>query len=158
MYTVDDRDEVLNFDGVPYHCAGAPMPHLLANDDNLVLAYETAPSGEQYAIVKFALPRAHYFGSPNDEALSGHPLAQRGLGPYGIYEIRNSSWIRALQRMNRVHARHDARRFEALKHIVFTFHDRTFECVADGVILAATVPNEMDNTGSLLSLMANHLR
>jgi hypothetical protein len=156
MYTVDDRDEVLNFDGLPYHSAGAPEPQLLANDYSLVLAYETAPSGEEYAIVKFAHPHAHYFGSPNDEALSGHPLAKRGLRAYGIFEIRNSSWIRAMERMNRVHVHHDARRFDALRHFVFTFHDTTFECVANGVSLAATVPNEAET--NLLRLMANHLR
>lgn len=156
MYTVDDRDEVLNFEGLPYHSAGAPKPLLLANDNCLVLAYETAPDGEQYAILKFAVPYAHYFGPPNDEASRGHPLAQRGLRPYGIFEIRNSSWIRAFERMNRVHVHHDARTFEAFRHFVFTFHDKTFECVAHGMALAAIAPNEVET--NLLRLMVDHLR
>jgi hypothetical protein len=46
MYAVDSLDEVLNFEGVPGHSPGAPMPQILANDDSLVLAYEVAPSGE----------------------------------------------------------------------------------------------------------------
>jgi hypothetical protein len=46
MYTVDSLDEVLNFEDVPGHSPGAPMPQILANDDKLVLAYEVAPSGE----------------------------------------------------------------------------------------------------------------
>jgi len=120
------------------------MPQILANDDNLVLAYEVAPSGEDYAIIKFIRPRAHYFGSPSDETVSGHPLAQRGLGPYGVFEVRNSSWIRALEQMNRVHPNHNASRFGALRHFVFTFHDNMFECVAHGTVLAAKFSNEVE--------------
>ena len=120
------------------------MPQILANDDNLVLAYEVAPSGEEYAIVKFIRPRAHYFGSPSDETMSGHPLAERGLRPYGVFEVRNSSWIRALEQMNRVHPNHNASRFGALRHFVFTFHDNMFECVAHGTVLAAKFSNEVE--------------
>jgi hypothetical protein len=134
------------------------MPLILASDIGLVLSYETAPNGEHYAIVKFVLPRAHYFGSPNDEALQGHPLAERGLRPYGIFEIRKSSWIRDLERMNRVHQAHDAGRFEALRHFAFTFHDRLFECVARGVTLVATLPNNSGTSKNLISYMAGHIR
>ncbi|MGA7326871.1 MAG: hypothetical protein WBX25_20865 [Rhodomicrobium sp.] len=158
MYTIDERDEVAIFEGVPGHSPGAPMPLILATDVSLVLAYETAPSGEQYAVVKFIGPRAHYFGPPNDEAAKGHPLAERGLGYYGIYEVSNSSWIRTLEQMNRVYRNHDASRFAALRHFVFTFHDNTFECIAKGALLAANLPNESDTAGNLLSLMASHLR
>jgi hypothetical protein len=132
------------------------MPQILANDDSLVLAYEMAPSGEEYAIVKLILPRAHYFGPPNDEAMSGHPLAERGLGPYGVFEVRNSSWIRALEQMNRVHPSYNASRFRALRHFVLTFHDKTFECVADDAVLAGKCPND-ETAKELLGLMASHL-
>jgi hypothetical protein len=84
MYTADSVDEVLNFEGVPGHSPRAPMPHILANDVNPLLAYEVAPGGEEYAIVKFIQPRAHYFGSPNDETMRGHPLAERDLRPYVV--------------------------------------------------------------------------
>ena len=53
---------------------------------------------------------AHMFGPPNDEALRGHPLAGRGLRPYAAFEIRQSSWLRRLERMNSVHPRHDRER------------------------------------------------
>jgi hypothetical protein len=156
MYTVDSLDEVLNFEGVPGHSPGAPMPQILANDVSLLLAYETAPGGEEYAIVKFIWPRAHYFGSPNDETMRGHPLAERGLTPYGVFEVRNSSWIRALEQMNRVHPNHNASRFRVLRHFVFTFHDNTFECVANDTVLAAKFPND-ETAKKLLGLMASHL-
>jgi hypothetical protein len=156
-YTVDALDEVQIFDGVPGHSAGAPMPQILANDVGLVLAYELAPDGEQYAIVKFIRPRAHYFGSPSDETITGHPLWELGLRPYGVFEVRNSSWIRALERMNGVHPNHDPSRFTALRHFVFTFHDKTFECVANGAVLVAKFTNEVETIKDLPGLMASYL-
>lgn len=41
---------------------------------------------------------------PNDESLHGHPLFERGLAFYGAFRVENSSWIRALVRINSVHA------------------------------------------------------
>jgi hypothetical protein len=72
------------------------------------------------------------FGPPNDEAFAGHPLSVRGLTPYGVFEVKNSSWVRRLERMNSVHPRHKPERFARLKHFIFTFHDTTFECIAEG--------------------------
>jgi hypothetical protein len=34
--------------------------------------------------------------------------------------------------MNSVHPDHDPERFRSSKHYVLSFHDSTFECVADG--------------------------
>jgi hypothetical protein len=70
------------------------------------------------------------FGAPNDKALRGHPLADRGLDAYGAYRVDNSSWVRRLERMNRVHDRHSRERFLRLQHFILTFHDSTLECVA----------------------------
>lgn len=68
------------------------------------------------------------FGPPNDEAFAGHPLADRGLNPYSVAEVQRSSWIRGLERMNSVHARHSRERFlEHKRHFVFAFHDSTFK-------------------------------
>ena len=133
------------------------MPQILANDVGPVLAYEVAPGGEQYAIVKFIGPRAHYFGSPSDETIRGHPLWELGLRPYGVFEVRKSSWIRALERMNRVHPNHNPSRFAALRHFVFTFHDNTFECVANGAVLAAKFTNKVETVKDLPGLMAGYL-
>ena len=88
--------------------------------------------GETMAVVRFVGCRAHMFGPPNDEAFAGHPLAGRGLRPYGAFLVQNSSWLRGLERMNAVHPRHNPERFRELKHFVLTFHDSTFECIARG--------------------------
>lgn len=149
MYTVDDRDIVVELTDVPQSSVGAPCPMVLASEGWLRLAYYLEQSdedwdgktvrmvsetteGELCALVLFKGIRAHMFGPPNDEAFSGHPLASRGLGPYAVFEVQNSSWIRGLERMNSVHPSHSAARFRAYKHYVFAFHDSTFEAVAEG--------------------------
>src|SRR5215469_2094854 len=145
MYEVDQKDQVVTLEGIPQSSVGAPLPLIVANEGRIVLAYymdSTDPSwdGEIVCIVDqersnepIALVRlecfAHMFGPPNDEAFSGHPLASRGLHPYGAFRIEGSSWIRGLEKMNRVHRSHKPERFHTLQHLVFAFHDSTFECV-----------------------------
>ena len=149
MYEVDDKDQVVELKDAPQSSVGAPNPILLAGEHDLLLTYYledtpegwdgtsvrgvgTATEGEPVAVVNFKRCTAHMFGPPDDEAFSGHPLAQRGLGPYGVFEIRNSSWVRKLEKMNAVHPQHDKHRFMAnKKHFVFSFHDTTFECIAE---------------------------
>src|SRR5690348_3320453 len=83
------------------------------------------------ALGQFEWPSAHFLGPPNDEAFTGHPLAGRGPGPDGVFEVRYSSWVRQLERMNSVHPRHQPAAYQRLRHFVFAFHDSTFECVAE---------------------------
>ncbi|HXB26623.1 MAG TPA: hypothetical protein VNV25_17945 [Gemmatimonadaceae bacterium] len=130
MYAIDERDRVMLYDEFPAQSAGAPNPRMLADDHGLLVGYMLAPANEEWAIVEFARPIAHYFGPPNDETLASHPLYSRGLSCYGTFEILESSWIRGLEKANRVHPRYDAQRFEVLRHFVMTFHDGTFECIA----------------------------
>lgn len=98
---------------------GAPCPVFVAGEHQLVLAcyvergrlaqqWATAPiapeiagdSDDLCAVVRFARPYAHMFGPPNDEAFSGHPLAARGLSPYAVFEIEESSWLKDSVQMN----------------------------------------------------------
>jgi len=149
MYEVDDRDEVHELDDVPQSSTGAPVPLVISDESRVVLAYYLddtesdwdartvrivgpAGSAEPLAIVRFALCYAHMFGPPNEEAYMGHPLASRGVRPHGAYEVRHSSWIRRLERMNSVHKQHRPEVFWKRRHFIFSFHDTTFECVADG--------------------------
>ena len=149
MYTVDNRDRVVELSDVAQPSVGAPLPVVLSDEDKLLLAYivEAAPaeaddlavriinpttSVEAVALVEFRGYSSFMFGSPNDEAFAGHPLASRGLHPYGAFRIEDSSWIRQLERMNRVHHSHNPEQFRALQHFIFAFHDSTFECVAEG--------------------------
>jgi hypothetical protein len=146
MYQVDRRDRVVRIDA-PRSSVGAPLPLIAADEDLLLLAYfleiadpdwdgtsvrSVSPeSREPAAIISFRPYYASLFGPPNDEAFAGHPLAGRGLMPYGSFLVERSSWVRVLERMNAVHPQHDAKSFLGhWKHFIFAFHDSTFECVA----------------------------
>lgn len=168
MHEVDDKDRVIELEGVPQSSVGAPIPIVLAGEHDVLLTYHLQDTpvgwdgtsarivgidteGEPVAVVKFNHCTAHMFGPPNDEAFSGHPLAERGLGPYGVFEIKNSSWVRKLERMNAVHPYHDRSRFmENNSHFIFSFHDTTFECIAEGFTVEVY-------TGSVKSMLPRML-
>lgn len=148
MYEIDSKDKVTELVDIPQSSIGAPIPIVLASEFKVTVAYylndvpkdwdgsnvkivDATNSDEPLAIVVFDLCSAHYFGPPNDEAFSGHPLSNRGLEPYGSFEIINSSWIRKLEKMNSVHPYHDKEQFfENKRHYTLTFHDSIFECIA----------------------------
>jgi hypothetical protein len=149
MYRVDHRDKVIPLAGVPQSSVGAPLPVVCANANALLVAYyaesphptwngtnprcvNAETTEDPVAVLDFGAARAHYLGPPNDEAFGGHPLASRGLSPYGTFEVQDSSWIRRLIEMNSVHPRHDPALFAGLRHFILCFHDETFECVAKG--------------------------
>jgi len=149
---------------VPKADPGAPDPMVFAREGRLLLAYwqiddsphstTTAP----LAIVRFTRPRLHIFGPPNDEAMSGHPLAARGLQPYSAFRVDDSSLIRSLERMNSVHPRHDPKSFQSLSHYIFTFHDSTFECVAESFQSTTENVGPNEEYGRALQLFAAEKR
>ena len=107
-------------------------------------------SDEPWCAITFRQCYASFFGPPNDEALEGHPLYSRGLQYYSVHKIKNSSWVRLLEKQNRVHEHHSASHFEKLKHYVFTFHDSTFECIARGYTIEV-------GSGSILKAASDKL-
>jgi hypothetical protein len=135
MYDVDERDRVERLRGFPQCDVGAPMPCVVANEHSLKVAYvgreQNAPGEVHIVVATFLRPYTHMFGPPNDEAMEGHPLADRGLEFYDAFRVVGSSWIRRLERMNSVHERHNPEKFDRLSHYILTFHDSTFECVAE---------------------------
>ncbi|MBI1765509.1 MAG: hypothetical protein HYR56_29180 [Acidobacteria bacterium] len=170
MYSVDEKDRVVPITDIPQSSVGAPTPIVLSSEGVTVVAFylQDTPPGwdgttiggvtesiedEPLALVKFSRCYSSMFGPPNDEAFHGHPLASRGLTPYGAFVIEISSWIRQLERMNSVHWRHDPDRFWTRKHYVLSFHDSTFECVADGY----TVEVHESSLNQMLTRMAELL-
>jgi hypothetical protein len=148
MYTIDERDCVVKIEEFPQSSIGAPIPIVISNEFVTVVAFylKDTPDdwdgttvreitmeteGRPIALVRFSRCHSLMFGPPDDEAFDGHPLANRGLMPYGAFLIENSSWLRQLEKMNSVHPYHSPERFNQLKHYVLTFHDSTFECVAE---------------------------
>jgi hypothetical protein len=138
MYTVDNRDKVLPMTDIPQSSIGAPIPVILADEHTTVVAYYTQEDEndldrdiEPIAIITFKSCRSSLFGPPNDEAFSGHPLYSRGLKPYSSFIIENSSWLRKYIEMNSVHPYHTPELFKDNKHFILSFHDSTFECIAE---------------------------
>jgi hypothetical protein len=144
MYSIDEKDAVVPLSDVPRPDAGAPRPVISATEHFVAVAYFAVGAGDAVALIRFD-SYAHMFGPPNDEGLEGHPLYGRGLDYHNCFEVRESSWIRSFERMNRVHMWHDSARFARYKHFIITFQDSTFECVADryGVSIQAGDPAEI---------------
>src|SRR5688572_7068743 len=128
MYEVDEKDRIVSLDTLPQSSVGAPIPVILGVEFVVVVAYyvqesvppwrgpeirlaQPSPGDEKVGIVRFNGAIAHMFGPPNDEAFEGHPLAGRGLRPYSAFEVKYSSWIRRLERMNSVHEAHNPETF-----------------------------------------------
>ena len=112
-----------------------PQPEVVAeaqihaDEHALLVRYNTA--GNKVAVIRLPLCYYSVFGAPNDEAIGGHPLRNKGLELYSVHEVTNSSLVQMLEPRNSVHPRHDRRAFLAnKKHYIFTFQDSTLECVA----------------------------
>ena len=139
MYDADDLDRLITLYDLPKQEPNVPSPLIFAEETSLVLTYwelddpPYQPNSQPVAIVRFLQPWFHLFGPPNDEALSGHTLANRGLTSSSAFKVERSSLIRRLAKMNSIHPRHDPKRFDALNHYIFTFRDSLMECVALGL-------------------------
>lgn len=118
---------------LPLCDAGAPMPIALADGGSVWLAYfgSAEPFFTQRVVVKVTGVDSVNFGGLNDEALHGHRLWAKGLVHYSFHEVIGSKWIATRERENSVHDYHRPAAFARLRHFVFTFHDETFECLAD---------------------------
>jgi hypothetical protein len=143
-----NKVEVIEIKDVPQSSVGAPSPVVFSDEHNLYCAFylqntpeewdgtsikmmDIDPDDEPIAIVKFPHFLVFQFGPPNDESFNGHPLYKKGLKPYGVYEIKNSSWIRYFEKMNFVNPYHRSEHFRQLKHFIFSFHDTTLEVIAE---------------------------
>jgi len=129
---------------------GAPLPYLLQNDyrtfvafflrdvdpnwDGTYVTVRNSNSGlsEKLALVEFERCICTKMGAPNDEVLHGHPLYGKGLAAYEAMVVENSTWLKALEKINAVHDAYNPEFWRGLKHYILPFHDSTFECVARG--------------------------
>jgi hypothetical protein len=53
---------------------------------------------------------------------------------YGIYEVKDSTWIKEVVRLNRYRFPETSDDY-VRRHFLFAFHDDTFECLADDLTL-----------------------
>lgn len=106
----------------------SPEAVVFATETQLFVRYQA--DNAEIAVIHFPLVKIFKFGSPNDEALGGHPLAKLGLRFYQVNRIEHSPWVAELERQNNRHPRHDRASFlKDAVHYVFTFQDSTLECV-----------------------------
>ncbi|MCC7478291.1 hypothetical protein IT575_07500 [bacterium] len=159
-YLSTGNERVVELDDFPQQSTGAPMPLVISDGCHVILSYllteRIAPDDpnvvrneqgnaigfkEARCVTEREAPATAFvsfsadlllLGGPNDEALHGHPLYERGLGSYGVYEVLGSDLPKALERINSVHHSHDPEQFEGLRHLIFTFHDGAIECVTYG--------------------------
>ena len=126
---------------LPQSSVGAPLPHVFADEQRLLIAYivqegSTArivgsdSDGEVCALVSVEGYWVFQFGPPNDEAIQGHRLHKLGLTPYSSFEVLNSKWIVEMEIANREHEHHRPEHFSRYRHIILTFHDSALEFIA----------------------------
>ena len=103
---------------------------------------------EAFVLVKFNHCLIHKFGTPNDEVLNGHRLRKKGLSFYSWHKVHNSSWIEEIKNVNRVHPKFSEKHWLNLNHYIITFHNETFECVAESyeLITIDTLENLLTQT------------
>jgi hypothetical protein len=135
MYEIDSRDHAVALDALPPPDQGDPLPIVLAKDGAVILSY--VAGRDLTVVVTFPFCAAQLFGEPGAKSLHKHPLAERGLKPYGAFEVRDSSWARSLGGPGRG------------KHFIFTFRDSVFECVAGD--LGVELIREDDDTVKLMA-------
>ena len=135
MYRVTEKEIIEEDRRFPCPCSGSTDPIVLQDELKLVLAYRVAEqdwktefnsaekivadeNGELWAIIIFKNVSMSLWSSINDEGISNHPLYRSGLKLYSVNNIKKSYLKEFFERDDFV-----------TQHIIFTFHDSTFECV-----------------------------
>ena len=85
-------------------------------------------------------------------SLAGHPLFEKGLGSFGVFEVLASTWVAQLDAQHKA-ARPDGPALPPQRHFVFTFHDSTLECVADDLVVVLTRDGLNEVITGILPLM-----
>ncbi len=134
-------DEVVELD-VPWQpdSVGAE-PILYQDEGRATLTYYTSSLGPNgpVTVLTFSPCMVTKFGYPNEDGRFGHPVWNLDGG---LYEVTNSSWLRALQAQNAVgHPEAElwwpnspyAKDDRPVRHFVAAFKESTFECLAQSM-------------------------
>ncbi len=149
-----NRDVIEVIQSWPQPDSGAPEPRVTATEGCLTVTYITAE--EKFAVIEFPLCHQFTFGHPNDESLQGHPLYSCGLKFYSVHQVKNSSRISELERINSSHPQHNKAAFLASKsHYVFTFHDSTLECIVTNTGAGTPKVKVFDSSSQAGSAISN---
>jgi hypothetical protein len=107
---------------------------LLAFEDgetHLVLGPHSDDPNQQLVVLVWHGSIATRMEPPPDEAISGHRLYGLGLeNVRWVGEVKGSTLIAGFEQQNRVHPRHNPRRFKLLRHWIVLLKGATVEVVA----------------------------
>jgi hypothetical protein len=110
---------------------GARLVATDGGDARLTLRSHPNDDDERDVVFVWSGCRLAQMGGPNDEAIEGHRLWDCGLASVSwLGEVVDSELIASLERQNRVHPRHDPRRFSDLRHWVVLTKETVVEVVA----------------------------
>ena len=114
---------------------GAPCPAICADEHIVYLAYYRPDNA--VAILRFHHCFEFRFGMPGEEQRFDNPLHEHGLVHYSAHVVEDSSWIAELEDRYEIISQFSMGERE-YSHYIFTFHDRSFECVTSGYSILAT--------------------
>lgn len=111
----------------------APEAILISNDlgvTSLAVRADVDDLDQRCVVFVWRGTRSASMTPPNDEALAGHCLYDKGLrgAPAGV--VQNSALVSELERQNRVHPAHNARSLARLTHHVLSLKESVIEVVA----------------------------
>ena len=140
----------LDVNGLEAWSTGAPRPVVLMSEERALIAYYVSgvPVDDGVGTAEFVDCLSLRMGSPNDEALGGHPLYGRGLEAYRLHEVVDSRWLSELRAIESAHPLAPAVPFEACRHFILTFHDSTVEAIAATIEPGPTYPTMADAIGA----------
>ena len=105
------------------------------------------------AIVKLISPIKTTFGQPNDEALRGHPLYDKGLSGYNVCKVLNSKWRESIITCNRIAFPENEE--WPMRHFIISFHDSCFECLATDLEVKISNEKWNDIAHNIINLFGN---
>jgi hypothetical protein len=99
------------------------LPDVDPNWDGTYVTIRNTNSGlsEKLALVEFERCVCTKMGDPNDEVLHGHPLYGKGLAGYEAMVVENSTWLKALEKINAVHDAYNPEHWRGLRHYILPF-------------------------------------
>ncbi len=143
--TLDEFAEVVSWN--PQWDLGAPMPQVFSDGNKTYLIYlinepdpnwdgtnitmidNTSDAEYPLALVEFN-GRTFRFGIANEEVFSGLPISNKGMEWYSAHIIHNSTWIKELKSIHKVHPNYSEDHWKDNKHYMLLFHDEMIEIVA----------------------------
>ena len=113
-----------------------PDAVLLARESRAVLALRARwdDADDRAVVLSWVDARLASIGPPNDEAINGHPLYEKGLRDVlWVGTVHDSELVAELERRNRVHPGHRRAGWKGLHHFVVRTKEKLIEVVAEAV-------------------------